>query len=90
MKLKFGHSLQTEVKVDTLWSDDIEVTKVQCGENVKVKLKGVDESDISTGFVLCDKNNPIKSTKVFDAQVRKTSNNLILTSEGPLTSCSRL
>ena len=62
---------QTEVKVDTLWSDDIEVTKVQCGENVKVKLKGVDESDISTGFVLCDKSNPIKSTKVFDAQVRR-------------------
>lgn len=60
---------RTEVKVDTLWSDDIEVTKVVCGENVKVKLKGVDESDISTGFVLCDPSNPIKSTKIFDAQV---------------------
>ena len=31
---------RTEVKVDQLWSDDIEVTKVTCGENVKVKLKG--------------------------------------------------
>ena len=60
---------QTEVKVDQLWSDDIEVTKVVCGENIKVKLKGVEESDISTGFVLCDPNNPIKSCKTFDAQV---------------------
>merc|ERR1712024_124008 len=32
---------RTDVKVDTLWSDDIEVTRVTCGENVKVKLKGV-------------------------------------------------
>jgi peptide chain release factor subunit 3 len=57
------------VKVDQLWSDDIEVTKVVSGENVKVKLKGVEETEISPGFVLCDPNNPIKSCKVFDAQV---------------------
>lgn len=60
---------RSDVKVDNLWSDDIEVTKVVCGENVKVKLKGVDEADISVGFVLCDPNNPIKSTKKFDAQI---------------------
>ena len=62
---------RTEVKVDQIWSDDIEVTKVGCGENVKVKLKGVDESGVTPGFVLCDPTNPIKSCKVFDAQVRK-------------------
>lgn len=60
---------KTEVKVDALWSDDIPVEKVRCGENIKVKLKGVDESDISPGFVLCDVQNPVKSCKVFDAQI---------------------
>ena len=60
---------RTEVKVDQLWSDDIEVTKVTCGENVKVKLKGVDEAGITPGFVLCDPTNPIKSCRVFDAKV---------------------
>ena len=60
------------MKIDQLWSDDIEVTKVVCGENVKVKIKGVDEGDISPGFVLCDPNTPIKSCKVFDAQVNKS------------------
>ena len=62
---------RTEVKVDQIWSDDIEVTKVGCGENVKVKLKGVDESGVTPGFVLCDPTNPIKSCRIFDAQVRK-------------------
>lgn len=60
---------RTEVKVDQLWSDDIEVTKVGCGENVKVKVKGVEEGGVTPGFVLCDPSNPIKSCKVFDAQV---------------------
>ena len=60
---------RTEVKVDQMWSDDIEVTKVGCGENVKVKVKGVEESEITPGFVLCDPTNPIKSCKTFDAQV---------------------
>lgn len=60
---------RTEVKVDQLWSDEIEVTRVVCGENIRVKLKGVEETDISQGFVLCDPNNPIKSGKIFDAQV---------------------
>jgi len=60
---------RTEVKVDCLWSDDIEVTKVTGGENVKVKIKGIEEDAVAKGFVLCDPNNPIKSCKTFDAQV---------------------
>lgn len=60
---------KTEVKVDQLWSDDIEVTVATCGENIKAKLKGVDEADVTPGFVLCDPTNPIKSCRIFDAQV---------------------
>lgn len=60
---------RTEVKVDQLWSDDIEVTKVVSGENIKVKVKGIEEADVTQGFVLCDPANPIKSCKTFDAQV---------------------
>ena len=58
------------MKVDQLWSDDIEVTKVTGGENIKVKVKGIEEDAVTKGFVLCDPNNPIKSCKTFDAQVR--------------------
>ena len=63
---------RTEVKVDQLWSDDIEVTKVVSGENIKVKVKGIEEADVTPGFVLCDPTNPIKSCKTFDAQVGQT------------------
>ncbi|KAJ8681665.1 hypothetical protein QAD02_017457 [Eretmocerus hayati] len=71
---KKGQSLlvmpnRTAVVVDQLWSDDEEVTSVGPGENVKIKLKGIEEEDVSPGFVLCDNNEPIKTGKVFDAQV---------------------
>lgn len=55
--------------MDQLWSDDEEVTSVSPGENVKIKLKGIEEEDVSLGFVLCDSTNPITTGRVFDAQV---------------------
>lgn len=58
-----------EVKVDQLWSDDIEVTGVCSGENIKAKLKGIEENEVTPGFVLCDPQRPIKTGTVFDAQV---------------------
>ncbi|KAK6624360.1 Eukaryotic peptide chain release factor GTP-binding subunit ERF3A [Polyplax serrata] len=71
---KKGQSLllmpnRTPVIVDQLWSDDDEVTAVGPGENVKVKLKGIEEEDVSPGFVLCNSSNPTKTGRVFDAQV---------------------
>lgn len=60
---------RSQVSVDQLWSDDDEVTAVGPGENVKIKLKGIEEEDVSPGFVLCDASNPIKTGKIFDAQV---------------------
>lgn len=60
---------RTEVKVDQIWSDDIEVTQVTSGENIKTKVKGIEESDVTPGFVLCCPTNPIKTGRVFDAQV---------------------
>lgn len=62
--------LQTQVIVDQLWSDDEEVTSVGPGENIKVKLKGVEEEDVSPGFILCDPINPVKTCRIFDGQVK--------------------
>jgi len=58
------------VTVEALWSDDEEVTAVGPGENVKLKLKGLEEEDVSPGFILCDPNTPCTMGRVFDAQVR--------------------
>lgn len=40
------------------------MTSIGPGENVKIKLKGIEEEDVSPGFVLCDAANPIKTGKV--------------------------
>lgn len=66
-------SFQTPVTVDMLWRDEDETGTVNCGENVKVKLRGVEEADVAPGFVLCDPNNPCKTGRIFDAQVRNCS-----------------
>jgi len=60
---------KVEVKVEQIWSDDIDVTSVSSGENVKIKVKGIDDGEVSPGFVLCSLSNPIKTGKVFDAQI---------------------
>jgi len=60
---------RTPVSVDQLWTDDEEVTAVGSGESVKIKLKGIEEKDVSPGFILCDPANPCRMGKVFDAQV---------------------
>jgi translation elongation factor EF-1alpha len=61
-----------------MWSDDEEVTAVGPGENVKIKLKGIEEDDVSPGFVLCDNANPIKTGRVFDAQVRECLGRILI------------
>ncbi|XP_057655678.1 eukaryotic peptide chain release factor GTP-binding subunit ERF3A [Diorhabda carinulata] len=60
---------RTPVTVDMLLSDDDEVSRVVPGENVKVKVKGIEEEDVSPGFVLCDSVNPIHTGRIFDAQL---------------------
>lgn len=52
-----------------LLSDDDEVNRVVPGENVKIKVKGIEEEDVSPGFVLCDSLNPIRTGRIFDAQL---------------------
>ena len=39
------------------------------GDNVKLKLKNIEEEDVSPGFVLCDPKEPCKVGKRFLAQV---------------------
>lgn len=60
---------QTTVVIDQFYCDLLEVNAVGPGENVKAKLKGIEEEDVSPGFVLCDVNNPVSVGKIFDAQV---------------------
>ncbi|XP_053209589.1 eukaryotic peptide chain release factor GTP-binding subunit ERF3A-like [Panonychus citri] len=57
------------VEILQLWCDEEEVNQVYSGENVKIKLKGVEEEEVSPGFVICDPVSPCNVGKMFDAQV---------------------
>jgi len=61
---------RVSVQVLQLCSDDDETDEVVPGENVKLKVKGVEEDTVMSGFVLCSMDSPCKFGKVFDAQVR--------------------
>ncbi|CEG78960.1 Putative Eukaryotic peptide chain release factor GTP-binding subunit [Rhizopus microsporus] len=46
-----------------------EVEAAFCGDNVRMRLKGVEEDEVMPGFVLCSKKNPVQTTTVFEAQL---------------------
>lgn len=57
------------VKVMQMWSDDNETDSANPGENLKIKVSGVEEEDITGGFVLCSPENLCHTGKLFDAQI---------------------
>jgi len=60
---------KVQVTLDVLWRNEDEVSSVHCGENVRAKLRGIEEADIMPGFVLCDPISPCKTGRIFDGQV---------------------
>jgi len=58
-----------KVEVVNIYCEEDETDSAICGENVKLKLKGVEEEEISTGSVLCDLKDMCQVAKIFDAQV---------------------
>ncbi|KAH8552207.1 P-loop containing nucleoside triphosphate hydrolase protein [Umbelopsis sp. PMI_123] len=46
-----------------------EVDHAICGDNVRLRLKGIEEDEIANGFVLCDVKKPVKTTNQFEAQL---------------------
>jgi len=57
------------VKVMSIISDEEESEDAMPGENVKLKISGVEEEDVSPGFVLCSPEDVCNTGRVFDAQI---------------------
>ncbi|XP_036126754.1 eukaryotic peptide chain release factor GTP-binding subunit ERF3B isoform X1 [Molossus molossus] len=57
------------VEVLGILSDDAETDYVAPGENLKIRLKGIEEEEILPGFILCDANNLCHSGRTFDVQI---------------------
>ena len=46
-----------------------EVQSAFCGDNVRIRLRGVDDEEISPGFVLTSPSTPIHAVRQFEAQL---------------------
>lgn len=57
------------MEVLSLLSDDVETDDAGPGENLKLRLKGIEEEEILPGFILCTSESLCHSGRTFDAQV---------------------
>lgn len=58
------------VEILTIYNEtESEVDVALCGEQVRLRIKGVEEEDISPGFVLTSPKNPVKNVNRFVAQI---------------------
>lgn len=46
-----------------------EIDRAVCGDNVRIRIRGVDDEDISPGFVLTNPQHPIHAVRQFEAQL---------------------
>jgi peptide chain release factor subunit 3 len=59
-----------QVEVASIYNElEDEVNAAMCGDNVRIRLRGVDDEDISPGFVLTSPSKPIHAVRQFEAQL---------------------
>ncbi|KAJ4380381.1 translation termination factor GTPase eRF3 [Neurospora sp. IMI 360204] len=56
-----------------------EVSVAQCGEQVRLRLRGIEEEEIMPGFVLCSPKRLVHNVTAFEAQIRILDLKSILT-----------
>ncbi|KAG1051487.1 hypothetical protein G6F43_006304 [Rhizopus delemar] len=58
------------VEITAIYNEtEEEIEQAVCGDNIRLRLKGIEEDEVSPGFVLCSKKNPVPTTTVFEAQL---------------------
>jgi len=61
--------LERSIVVQEILNDDEEADVAVSGDNVKLKCKNIEESEVHAGYVLCMEGAPCSVGHVFDAQV---------------------
>lgn len=56
-------------EIAAVYLEETEVKKAFAGDNVKLKLKGVEEDEICIGFVVCDPIKPVHMANCFIAKI---------------------
>jgi len=58
------------VSISALYGDqEDEIQSAMCGEQVRIRLRGIEEEDVLPGFVLCSPKRPVHCVSAFEAQI---------------------
>ncbi|KAJ3367366.1 translation termination factor GTPase eRF3 [Kappamyces sp. JEL0680] len=57
-------------EVLAIFNDESEIQVAHNGDNVRIRLKGIEEEDLQPGFVLCTPKNPIHAVSQFIVQIQ--------------------
>ncbi|OJD31452.1 eukaryotic peptide chain release factor gtp-binding subunit [Diplodia corticola] len=58
------------VGVSALYGEtEDEIQAATCGDQIRIRLRGIEEEDILPGFVLCSPKRPVHCVKSFEAQI---------------------
>jgi len=60
---------RVSIQVLSCLVNDVETEQVFAGDSFQLKLKGVEDTDIMPGFVLCALDKPCPVGRIFDAEV---------------------
>ena len=59
-----------DVTISALYGEtEEEVQAASCGDQVRMRIRGVEEEDILPGFVLCSPQRPVHCVSAFEAQI---------------------
>ena len=61
---------QNEVSISALYGEtEEEISGATCGDQVRIRIRGVEEEDVLPGFVLCSPKRPVHCVRAFEAQI---------------------
>ncbi|KAL9127589.1 MAG: hypothetical protein Q9217_003569 [Psora testacea] len=59
-----------EISISALYGEtEEEIPGASCGDQVRMRIRGVEEEDIMPGFVLCAPTRPVHCVNAFEAQI---------------------
>ena len=63
-------SFRLAVSVAAIYRVDVVVIASTGGENLRLRLTGIEEDEIQAGFIICSRNVPVPCVTYFQAQLQ--------------------
>jgi peptide chain release factor subunit 3 len=61
---------RVETTISALYGEtEDEIPNATCGDQIRLRIKGIEEEDIMPGFVLCSPRRPVNCVSTFEAQI---------------------